>query len=76
MERSICNTGARDDPAFARPPGRGTVVPARTGPAGARPLPAWRDQPRALACAVIAAFAVLTAAAFVFAVVAVVAAMR
>lgn len=38
--------------------------------------PAWRDQPRALACAVIAAFAVLTAAAFVFAVVAVVAAMR
>ncbi|NDU77170.1 hypothetical protein GWI34_31795 [Actinomadura sp. DSM 109109] len=38
--------------------------------------PEWRDQPRGLACAVIAAFAVLTAVAFVFAVVAVVAAMR
>ncbi|MES9535809.1 hypothetical protein [Actinomadura sp. NPDC000600] len=37
---------------------------------------AWHDQPRGLACAVIAAFAVLTAAAFVFAVVAVVSAMR
>ena len=37
---------------------------------------AWRDQPRGLACAVIAAFALLTAAAFVFAVVAVVSAMR
>jgi hypothetical protein len=35
----------------------------------------WRDQPRGLACAVIAAFMVLTTAAFVFAVVAVVAAM-
>lgn len=42
----------------------------------ARDRSPWRDQPRALACAVIAAFAVLTAAAFVFAVVAVVAAMR
>ncbi|MEU8121096.1 hypothetical protein AB0C21_20500 [Spirillospora sp. NPDC049024] len=37
---------------------------------------ALRDQPRGLACAVIAAFAVLTAVAFVFAVVAVVSAMR
>ncbi|MFD0692091.1 hypothetical protein [Actinomadura fibrosa] len=36
----------------------------------------WRDQPRGLACAVIAAFMILTTAAFVFAVVAVVAAMR
>jgi hypothetical protein len=36
----------------------------------------WCDQPRGLACAVIAAFAVLTAVAFVFAVVAVVSAMR
>ncbi|HEU5030870.1 MAG TPA: hypothetical protein VFV01_38560 [Spirillospora sp.] len=36
----------------------------------------WRDQPRGLACAVIAAFLVLTTAAFVFAVVAVVAAVR
>lgn len=35
----------------------------------------WRDQPRGLACAVIAAFMLLTTAAFVFAVVAVVAAM-
>ncbi|MFA1539844.1 hypothetical protein [Actinomadura monticuli] len=36
----------------------------------------WRDQPRGLACAVIGAFMVLTTAAFVFAVVAVVMAMR
>ncbi|MBO2456685.1 hypothetical protein [Actinomadura violacea] len=36
----------------------------------------WRDQPRGLACAVIAAFLVLTTAAFVFAVVAVVMAVR
>ncbi|MFB4306149.1 hypothetical protein [Actinomadura sp. GTD37] len=36
----------------------------------------WRDQPRGLACAVIAAFMILTTAAFVFAVVAVVTAMR
>lgn len=36
----------------------------------------WRDQPRGLACAVIAAFMILTTVAFVFAVVAVVAAMR
>ncbi|WP_344280044.1 hypothetical protein [Actinomadura napierensis] len=36
----------------------------------------WRDQPRGLACAVIAAFLVLTTAAFVFAVVAVVMAAR
>ncbi|WP_278045231.1 hypothetical protein [Actinomadura roseirufa] len=36
----------------------------------------WRDQPRGLACAVIAAFFVLTTAAFAFAVIAVVAAMR
>ncbi|MGI5323156.1 hypothetical protein [Actinomadura nitritigenes] len=36
----------------------------------------WRDQPRGLACAVIAAFLVLTTAAFVFAVIAVVAAVR
>ncbi|MEU8797911.1 hypothetical protein [Spirillospora sp. NPDC048819] len=35
----------------------------------------WRDQPRGLACAVIAAFMVLTTAAFAFAVVAVVMAM-
>lgn len=36
----------------------------------------WRDQPRGLACAVIAAFLLLTTAAFVFAVIAVVAAVR
>ncbi|SNS87131.1 hypothetical protein SAMN05443665_101160 [Actinomadura meyerae] len=36
----------------------------------------WRDQPRGLACAVIAAFMILTTVAFVFAVLAVVAAMR
>ncbi|WP_433227593.1 hypothetical protein [Actinomadura formosensis] len=36
----------------------------------------WRDQPRGVACAVIGAFLVLTTAAFVFAVVAVVMAMR
>lgn len=35
----------------------------------------WRDQPRGLACAVIAGFMILTTAAFVFAVVAVVSAM-
>ncbi|MGP4026632.1 hypothetical protein [Actinomadura sp. 3N407] len=35
----------------------------------------WRDQPRGLACAVIAAFMILTTAAFAFAVVAVVMAM-
>lgn len=35
----------------------------------------WRDQPRGLACAVVVAFMILTTAAFVFAVVAVVAAM-
>lgn len=36
----------------------------------------WRNQPRGLACAVVAAFLILTTAAFVFAVVAVIAAMR
>ncbi|WP_255205930.1 hypothetical protein [Actinomadura sp. BRA 177] len=36
----------------------------------------WRDQPRGLACAVIAAFAILTTVAFVFAVIAVVGAMH
>lgn len=36
----------------------------------------WRDQPRGVACAVIGAFMVLTAVAFVFAVVAAVTAMR
>jgi len=36
----------------------------------------WRDQPRGLACAVIAAFMVLTTVAFIFAVVAVVAAIK
>ena len=36
----------------------------------------WRDQPRGLACAVIAVFLVLTTVAFVFAVVAVVLAVR
>ncbi|MDL4814535.1 hypothetical protein [Actinomadura opuntiae] len=36
----------------------------------------WRDQPRGLACAVVAAFLVLTTVAFVFAVVAVVMAAR
>ncbi|QXJ21916.1 hypothetical protein AGRA3207_002830 [Actinomadura graeca] len=36
----------------------------------------WRDRPRGLACAVIAAFMVLTTAAFVFAVAAVVLAAR
>jgi len=35
----------------------------------------WRDQPRGLACAVVAGFMLLTTAAFVFAVVAVVSAM-
>ncbi|TDC60175.1 hypothetical protein E1200_30925 [Actinomadura sp. GC306] len=35
----------------------------------------WREQPRGLACAVIGAFMILTTAAFVFAVVAVVDAM-
>ncbi|MFI0404887.1 hypothetical protein [Actinomadura sp. 3N508] len=36
----------------------------------------WRDQPRGLGCAVVAAFLVLTTVAFVLAVVAVVAAAR
>ncbi|RFS86514.1 hypothetical protein D0T12_08040 [Actinomadura spongiicola] len=36
----------------------------------------WRDQPRGLACAVVAAFMVLTTVAFVLAVVAVIAAVR
>jgi hypothetical protein len=36
----------------------------------------WRDQPRGLACAVIGAFMILTTVAFVFAVIAVVQAMR
>ncbi|MFC5744187.1 hypothetical protein [Actinomadura rugatobispora] len=36
----------------------------------------WRDQPRGLACAVVAAFLLLTTAAFAFAVVAVVMAAR
>ncbi|TDC83952.1 hypothetical protein [Actinomadura sp. 7K507] len=36
----------------------------------------WHDQPRGLACAVIAAFMILTTVAFLFAVVAVVMAMR
>ncbi|HLV76055.1 hypothetical protein FHX41_1086 [Actinomadura hallensis] len=35
----------------------------------------WRDQPRGLACAVIGGFMILTTAAFVFAVAAVVSAM-
>ncbi|GAA4236241.1 hypothetical protein GCM10022254_45390 [Actinomadura meridiana] len=36
----------------------------------------WRDQPRGLACAVIAAFMVLTTVAFLFVVVIVIAAVR
>ncbi|MFI0487674.1 hypothetical protein [Actinomadura sp. 9N215] len=36
----------------------------------------WRDQPRGLACAVVAAFMILTTAAFVFAIVALIAAAR
>jgi hypothetical protein len=36
----------------------------------------WRDQPRGLACAVVAAFCVLTTVAFVLVVLAVVAAVR
>ena len=40
------------------------------------PRGGWRDQPRGLACAVVAAYAVLTAAAFAFAVAAMVMAVR
>ncbi|MEO3822288.1 hypothetical protein [Actinomadura sp. B10D3] len=36
----------------------------------------WRDQPRGLACAVVGAFMILTTVAFLFAVFAVVKAMR
>jgi hypothetical protein len=36
----------------------------------------WRDQPRGLACAVVAAFLILTTVAFAFAVVAMVMAAR
>ncbi|WP_242903347.1 hypothetical protein [Actinomadura terrae] len=36
----------------------------------------WHDQPRGLACAVVGAFLVLTTAAFVFAIVAVVLAVE
>lgn len=35
----------------------------------------WRDQPRGLACAVVAAFLILTTIAFLFAAIAVVAAI-
>jgi hypothetical protein len=40
------------------------------------PKPGWRDQPRGLACAVVAAFAVLTAVAFALAILVMVLAVR
>ncbi|WUI00758.1 hypothetical protein OHR68_02765 [Spirillospora sp. NBC_00431] len=36
----------------------------------------WRDQPRGLACAIVAAFMILTTVAFVFAIVAIIVAVR
>jgi hypothetical protein len=38
--------------------------------------PGWRDQPRGVACAVVAAFLVLTTVAFAFAIIAMVLAAR
>ena len=83
--RHSANTPLRE--AVPSPPGERSAGKGRAPRSGGTPLReldrqvrehygTWRDQPRGLACAVIAAFMVLTTAAFVFAVVAVVMAMH